>query len=87
MALRAVYRERNPHAVDTILRRAFIQEMNRLRDLGNENFTEIRQVTQNLMCLSQVKQWRSEEIQKDLQLKRVAASEWNKLSVLDSAFE
>ena len=87
LALRAVYRERNPHAVDTILRRAFIQEMNRLRDLGNENFTEIRQVTQNLMCLSQVRQWRSEEIQKDLQRKRIAGTEWNKLSVLDSAFE
>ncbi|KAI0717973.1 hypothetical protein C8T65DRAFT_737500 [Cerioporus squamosus] len=87
LALRAVYRERSPHVVDTVLRRAFAEEMNRLRELGSENFTEIRQVTQNLMCLSQIRRWKGEEIQKDLQSKRISSAEWGSFSSLDSAFD
>ena len=87
LALRAIYRERSPHAVDAILRRAFVEEMTRLRELGNENFTEIRQVTQNLMCLSQIRQWREEDIQRDLLSKRISSAEWSQFSTLDSAFE
>ncbi len=87
LALRAVYRERSSQAVGITLRRAFIQEMNRLRDLGNENFTEIRQVTQNLLCLSQVRQWQGEEIQQALQSRRIDAVEWKPLTRIDPAFE
>ncbi|TFK86745.1 hypothetical protein K466DRAFT_600062 [Polyporus arcularius HHB13444] len=87
LALRAVYRERSPHVVDMVLRRAFVEEMNRLRELGSENFTEIRQVTQNLMCLSQIRQWRTEEIQKDLQSRRISSAEWGNFSSLDSGFD
>ncbi|RPD76341.1 hypothetical protein L226DRAFT_505666 [Lentinus tigrinus ALCF2SS1-7] len=87
LALRAVYRERSSHAVDAVLRRAFVEEMNRLRLLGNENFTEIRHVTQNLMCLSQIRQWRSEDIQQDLTSKRLISAEWARFSALDSAFD
>ena len=87
LALRAVYRERSSQAVAMTLRRAFVQEMNRLRDLGNENFTEIRQVTQNLMCLSQVRQWQGEEIQMALQSRRIDLSEWKPFTRIDAAFE
>ncbi|EJF64038.1 hypothetical protein DICSQDRAFT_178565 [Dichomitus squalens LYAD-421 SS1] len=87
LALRAVYRERSPQAVDVILRRAFTQEMNRLRDLGNENFTEIRQVVQNLMCLSQVKQWRGEGIQKALKSRCIDAADWKPFTHIDPAFD
>ncbi|PIL25206.1 hypothetical protein GSI_13095 [Ganoderma sinense ZZ0214-1] len=87
LALRAVYRERSTQTVTMTLRRAFVQEMNRLRDLGNENFTEIRQVTQNLMCLSQVRQWQGEEIQKALQSRRIDGAEWKPFTRIDPAFE
>ena len=87
LALRAIYRERSLQAADTILRRAFTQEMNRLRELGNENFTEIRQVVQNLMCLSQVRQWRGEDIQRALQSRSIDTAEWEPFTRIDPAFE
>ena len=37
-----------------------------LKRLGNENLVEIRQVIQNLMCLSQIRKWEEEAIQNDL---------------------
>ncbi|KAI0640810.1 hypothetical protein C8Q79DRAFT_1015032 [Trametes meyenii] len=66
LAMRAVYRERSQYLVNNVLRHSFLDEMCRLRDLGSENFTEIRQVTQNLMCLGQVRQWTTGDIQKIL---------------------
>ncbi|KAI8996521.1 hypothetical protein BD414DRAFT_534221 [Trametes punicea] len=76
LAMRAVYRERNQRIVDSTVQRAFTHEMNRLRHLGNENLTEIRQVTQNLMCLSQIRQWRHEVVPKDLQSSQVNMLGW-----------
>lgn len=87
LSLRAVHRERSPQAVTMTLRRTFVQEMNRLRDLGNENFTEIRQVAQNLMCLRQVRQWQNEEIQNALQSRRIDGVEWRSFTCIDPAFE
>ncbi|KAI0358095.1 hypothetical protein OH77DRAFT_1421375 [Trametes cingulata] len=87
MAMRAVYRERSQHAVDNIIQRAFLHEMNRLRDLGNENFTEIRQVAQNLMCLSQVRQWRSDGMQSAMRAGAIDRAAWQNFVSLESDFD
>ncbi|KAJ7577089.1 hypothetical protein C8J56DRAFT_972300 [Mycena floridula] len=57
LALRAEHRERNPKAVESTVRNALIREMQHLRSLGPEDITQIREVIQSLMCLSQVVQW------------------------------
>lgn len=87
LALRAVYRERDPQAIDATLRRASFQEMERLRDLGIENLTEMHQVVQNLMCLGQIRQWRSDSFQKDLQSKSIAAEQWKGFTSIESTYE
>lgn len=87
LALRAIYRERDPRAVDTIVRRALFGEMGRLRALGSENLAEIRAVIQNLMCLSQVAQWRDNSIQKQLKSKHIDINEWMDFIQIDSDFE
>ncbi|KAH9888765.1 hypothetical protein C8Q73DRAFT_708136 [Cubamyces lactineus] len=87
LAMRAVYRERNPHVVDSVVRGAFVREMTRLRDLGHEDFTEIRQVAQNLMCLSQIRQWRSSEIQRELQSGNTSSIELRKYTSIEPDFD
>lgn len=65
-ALRAVHRDRDANAIGSIISRAIFDELQRLRDLGNENLDEIRQVTQTLMSLAQIRLWMSNPIQNDL---------------------
>ena len=71
-AIRAIHRERDPYAINIIVRRALFSEMERLQTLGTENLVEIREVTQNLMCLSQVAQWMDSSIQTQLRSKQDA---------------
>ncbi|EJD07243.1 uncharacterized protein FOMMEDRAFT_100399 [Fomitiporia mediterranea MF3/22] len=66
VALRAIHRERDPDAIDKILSKSLSDELHRLRTLGNENLIQIREVTKNLMCLAQIRQWRSAPIQNSL---------------------
>ncbi|KAI0766627.1 hypothetical protein BD413DRAFT_717411, partial [Trametes elegans] len=87
LAIRAVYRERNQRVVDDILRRVTVREMNHLRELGNENFTEIRQVAQNLMCLGQVRHWRSDDVQKELQANQIHLDRWSSFTSLEPEFD
>jgi serine-protein kinase ATM len=87
LALRAVYRERNVHTVDWILRSALFAEMTKLRTLGPENLAEIRQVAQNLMCLNQVTHWRGSGIQRSLETKHIDTSEWSNFIHVDPDFE
>jgi ataxia telangiectasia mutated family protein len=68
-ALRAVYMERDPRAVDTIVRSSLCDEMDRLRQLGTENISGIREVARNIMCLSQITHWRSNAMQQQLSRK------------------
>ncbi|EGN96752.1 hypothetical protein SERLA73DRAFT_93326 [Serpula lacrymans var. lacrymans S7.3] len=86
-ALRAIYRERNPQTIDTILQQAQRDEMERLRILGTENMMEIREVTQNLMCLGQISRWRSRPIQDRLQKQNTAVSEWSDFVHLEAEFD
>lgn len=68
-ALRAVHRERDPRAVDTMVRSSLCDEMDRLRQLGTENISGIREVARNIMCLSQITHWRSNAMQQQLSRK------------------
>lgn len=86
LALRAIYRERDPPAIDAILRHALFKEVARLRALGSENMAEIRQVAQNLMCLNQINRWRGVEIQKRLEAKHIELCEWVHFFDVDPGF-
>lgn len=87
VALRAIHRERDQRAVDETLRGALREQVQRLRSLGNENQVEIRQITRNLMCLSQISQWRSSGIQVALQTKKISEVEWEMFWNIDPEFE
>ena len=87
LALRAIHRERDPQAIDNIVRRALSDEVGRLRILGAENLVEIREVTRNLMCISQITQWKANSIQTRLQLKQIDPNEWTDFIQIDPDFE
>ncbi|KAF8074865.1 hypothetical protein FPV67DRAFT_1475236, partial [Lyophyllum atratum] len=77
LALRAIHRERDERGVDNIIRRCFSREMDRLRALGSENFAEIREVVQDMMCLHEIVKWRQEPIQACLTSKAFEAGDWS----------
>ncbi|KAL5492086.1 TEL1 [Sanghuangporus weigelae] len=66
VALRAIHRERDTNVIDDIVLKSLSDELRRLRGLGIENLAEIRQVTQNLMCLAQIRRWRDSAFQNNL---------------------
>ncbi|KAG2343944.1 hypothetical protein BDR05DRAFT_883039 [Suillus weaverae] len=86
-ALRAVYRERNPRAVDIIVRSSLDDEMTRLRQLGTENISGIREVARNIMCLGQITQWRSHFMQQQLSGKSEDTRNLPKLDEINPDFE
>ncbi|KAG1746583.1 uncharacterized protein EDB91DRAFT_1345361 [Suillus paluster] len=86
-ALRAVYRERNPRAVDAIVRSSLDDEMTRLRQLGTENISGIREVARNIMCLGQITQWRSHSMQQQLSRKSEDISSLPKLEEINPDFQ
>jgi len=86
-ALRAIYRERDSQSIDSAVRRCAFGQMEQLRALGDENLFEIRQITQNLMCLNQVRQWRMKKNQQDLAIKQVTFGSWARAGTESSDFE
>ncbi|KAG2132781.1 hypothetical protein DEU56DRAFT_812008 [Suillus clintonianus] len=86
-ALRAVYRERDPRAVDAIVRSSLDDEMTRLRQLGTENISGIREVARNIMCLGQITQWRSDSMQQQLSSKSEDTHNLPRLEEIDSDIE
>ncbi|THH15268.1 hypothetical protein EW146_g5182 [Bondarzewia mesenterica] len=86
-ALRAVYRERDPRAIEATVRTALLEEMNRLRILGDEDLAGVHEATQNLVCLSQVKLWGSSAIQHSLQSKNLDPEQWSDFSQIDPEFD
>jgi ataxia telangiectasia mutated family protein len=58
-AMRSVHRERNGDAIQSAIQTAFMTEMSRLRELGNENVAGVRQVVRSMMCIQQVAEWHS----------------------------
>ncbi|KAJ6518821.1 hypothetical protein C8R45DRAFT_1116532, partial [Mycena sanguinolenta] len=85
-ALRAVYRTRSPHVIQSVVRGAISEEMERLRALGSENVAEIRDAAQSLMCLNQVAQWFNPSMQSRLSSHQAVSSEWTKFIHLGTGF-
>ncbi|KAF9482560.1 hypothetical protein BDN70DRAFT_853086 [Pholiota conissans] len=86
-SLRAVYRERDPRLVDGIIHSAFLEEMSLLRSLGSENLAEIRTVSQDLMCLGQILQWRQGNIQSLLKTEDISLASWKEFVTIDPTFQ
>ncbi|KAI0046219.1 hypothetical protein FA95DRAFT_1520516 [Auriscalpium vulgare] len=82
-ALRAIYRERDAHVIDATIEGALLEEMGRLRRLGDEDLVSIREVTQSIMSLSQIKSWRKHEAVS----KSLDSAFWSNLSNIDSGFD
>ena len=85
--LRAIYRERDSQSIDNVVRQCSFGQMEQLRTLGDENLFEIRQITQNLMCLNQVRQWRTKKNQLDLAIKQATFGSWARAGTESSDFE
>lgn len=86
-ALRAIYRERDPHVIDATIQSALCDAMERLRTLGNEDITEIREIARNIMCLNQVTQWRRGPVQDSLIRKSPDIRSMTQLVDIDPEFE
>ncbi|EIN09557.1 hypothetical protein PUNSTDRAFT_101425 [Punctularia strigosozonata HHB-11173 SS5] len=82
-AFKAVHRERDDLSINDTVRSMLVQEMTRLKSLGNENVTEIREVTRTLMCLSQMGQWRSRGITTNFQSYQINDQVWEGISSID----
>lgn len=87
LALRAVHRERDVEIADRIIGEQLSEQMQRLRTLGRENLVEIREVSQVLMCLNEIRQWRQWESQGGLGSETRNDIGGRQLSVLDEAAE
>jgi serine-protein kinase ATM len=85
-ALRAVSRERDPQVVDAVVQKALMDEVDRLKALGDEDLVGIRGVARNIMCLSQVNSRRT-DLQSCLRSGMVDSVLWPKFSEIDSDFE
>src|SRR5260221_1490529 len=85
-SLRAVSRERDTQAVDSIARKAMLDEIERLRVLGDEDLIGIREAARNIMCLSQVNSLRN-DLQECLKRGMLDPSLWPKFGEIDDDFE
>ena len=86
-ALRAIYRERDPHVIDTTIQSALCDAMERLRTLGNEDITQIREIARNIMSLNQLTQWRRGSVQDYLDSKSPDIRSMPQLVDIDPEFE
>ena len=86
-ALRSIYRERDPHVIDATIQSALCDAMERLRTLGNEDITEIREIARNIMCLNQLTQWRQGPVQEYLSRKSPDIRSMTQLVDIDPEFE
>ena len=86
-ALRAIYRERDPHVIDATIHSALCDAMERLRTLGNEDITEIREIARNIMSLNQLTQWRGCPVQDHLSSKSPDIRLVSQLVEIDPEFE
>ena len=86
-ALRAIYRERDDQSIDKVIRQCSFGQMEQLRALGDENLFEVRQITQNLVCLNQVRQWMMKKNRQDLAIKQVTFGSWARAGTELNNFE
>ena len=87
VALRGIHRERDTAFVDHLITTGIAHEMERLRSLGSENFAEIREVVQELLCLREVKRWKHESTEQRLASKDIDVKQWHELTEMNPDFE
>ncbi|KXN87389.1 Serine/threonine-protein kinase TEL1 [Leucoagaricus sp. SymC.cos] len=86
-AVRAVYQERSARVVDLVVRKGLSRTMDRLKNLGPENMTEIREAVQEIMCLKQINDWRTNELQSRRQQPEIRPEEWSDVVSIDPRFD
>ncbi|KIJ20941.1 hypothetical protein PAXINDRAFT_125515 [Paxillus involutus ATCC 200175] len=86
-ALRAIYRERDPQVIDATIQCSLVETMDRMRALGNEDITEIREIARNIMCLDQLTKWRRGPVQEHLHRKSADIRLMSQLVDIDPEFE
>jgi serine-protein kinase ATM len=86
-ALKAVHRERDESSVNATVRSMLIQEMTRLKTLGNENVAEIQEVARSIMCLSQITQWYKGCIEVRAAASGMDDSYWHRFCSIDPDLE
>ncbi|KAF9530405.1 hypothetical protein CPB83DRAFT_905353 [Crepidotus variabilis] len=86
-SLRAIYRERDPVILQSTVRNALYEEMAHLQTLGSENLAEIRLVSQDLMCLREITQWRQQYVPFLHRQDEGNGFDWSSIFSIDSGFE
>jgi ataxia telangiectasia mutated family protein len=86
-ALRAVHRERDPANVNAVVKGALADVMDRVRTLGDEDLMGIRGAAQDLLCLSQIRQWQDSGFQDDITKKRFGTQNWGTFTKISQDFE
>ncbi|KAJ3557512.1 hypothetical protein NP233_g11720 [Leucocoprinus birnbaumii] len=86
-AVRAVYQERDSLTIKSTIHKGFRRTMDRLRSLGSENLSEIREVVREIMCLKQIDDWRKASTQNRLQKRQVDPNLWKDLVDIDPHFD
>lgn len=86
-AIRAIYQERDSRVIDSVIHKGFSRTMDKLRSLGSENLTEIREVVREIMCLKQIHDWRKDPAQDRLRKREVKPSNWTEFTEIDSRFD
>ncbi|KAG6863848.1 hypothetical protein C0993_010158, partial [Termitomyces sp. T159_Od127] len=87
LALRAIHRERDVRVIDHTIRRCLYTEIDRLRTLGLEDFAEIRDVIQDVMCLHEVAKWRTNTIQTSLAARNMSKGNLCEFLKIEDNFE
>ncbi|EJD46611.1 hypothetical protein AURDEDRAFT_184314 [Auricularia subglabra TFB-10046 SS5] len=86
-ALRAIHRGRDEQAADATIRSAVRREISRLRQTGNENLQQIREIAQSLMCLREIRRWRGAPVQTLLADKQSSPEAWYEISTISPQFD
>ncbi|KAF8659897.1 hypothetical protein AX16_001781 [Volvariella volvacea WC 439] len=87
LALRSIFRERDPRKVDQVTQMSQLRALYHLRSLGTENVAEIREAAQDIMCLYQVVQFRHPSFQERLAQKESKLDMWSGIINIDDGFE
>ncbi|KAI0031450.1 hypothetical protein K488DRAFT_86827 [Vararia minispora EC-137] len=86
-SLRAIHRERDPANAAVVVHDALGDVMDHLRVLGDEDIEGIRNATQILLCLSQIKQWQGASVQESLAHRRLDTPMWEAFTSISPNFD
>ncbi|EJT96604.1 hypothetical protein DACRYDRAFT_120031 [Dacryopinax primogenitus] len=75
-ALRAVHRERRSDHVETIINHAFVQAVEQLKLIPDDDMVSLTKTCTALICLREVYRWQQPTILSSLKSEAVGSSEW-----------